>query len=222
MHTMLKTRKRIAPASEKRRLKIEIVIGIISVAVALLAWLFPFGQVGPSPLSTDRTPDVKGEPVPQRASSTVIGSSSPSPTSSSTHTPSPTHTPIITASKILTLYTPTRGSVPALYTLQVGEFPYCIARRFNVNPDELLALNGMNNGQAYYPFLTLKIPQTGNPFPADRAMRAHPTTYTVSSSDETVYGVACRYGDVDPAAIAAANGISISSNLTVGQQLIIP
>jgi LysM repeat protein len=118
--------------------------------------------------------------------------------------------------------TPTQAPKPASYTLQQGEFPYCIARRFNVNPEELLSLNGLTDGQVYYPNLTLKIPQTGNPFPADRALRAHPTTYTVASSDETVYGVACRFGNVDPAAIAAANGISVGATLTAGQQLSIP
>jgi hypothetical protein len=44
----------------------------------------------------------------------------------------------------------------------------------------------------------------------------------VSSSDQTVYGVACYFGDIDPAAIAAANGISVGASLTAGQQLTIP
>lgn len=114
------------------------------------------------------------------------------------------------------------GSRPSTYALQKGEFPYCIARRFDVNPDELLALNGLSSGNIYYPNLTLKIPQTGNPFPPPRALRTHPTTYTVASADQTVAGVACVFGDVDPSAIAAANNISVSSSLTAGQQLSIP
>jgi LysM repeat protein len=118
--------------------------------------------------------------------------------------------------------TPTTGPRPATYTLQAGEFPYCIARRFNVNPNELMSINGLSDGQVYYPNLTLKIPQTGNLFPDGRALQAHPTTYTVSSSEETLYSVACRYGDVDPSAIAAANGIAVSAKLTAGQKLNIP
>src|SRR5687768_642657 len=114
------------------------------------------------------------------------------------------------------------GSRPSTYALQKGEFPYCIARRFDVNPEELLSLNGLTRGDIYYPNLTLKIPQTGNPFPDTRALRTHPTTYTVASAGDTVYGVACVFGDVDPAAIAAANNISVSSSLTSGQQLNIP
>ncbi len=35
------------------------------------------------------------------------------------------------------LPSPTPG-IPSSWTLQKGEHPYCIARRFNVNPDELL------------------------------------------------------------------------------------
>ncbi|HVN16973.1 MAG TPA: LysM peptidoglycan-binding domain-containing protein [Anaerolineales bacterium] len=133
--------------------------------------------------------------------------------------PAATNTPIIAT---LGGPTPTQGPRPTSYTLQPGEFPYCIARRFNVNPDELLSANGLTNGQLYYPNLTLTIPQTSDPFPADRSLHNHPDTYTVPSSDQTIYGVACYYGDIDPAAIAAANGLSLSANLTAGQQLRIP
>ena len=113
------------------------------------------------------------------------------------------------------------GSIPSTYTLQKGEWPYCIARRFNVNPDELLSANSLTRAQstALMPGLTLTIPQTGDPFPADRAWHTHPDTYTVSSSDETLYSVACYYGDVYPESIAQANGLSLSTILSYGQQL---
>jgi ethanolamine utilization microcompartment shell protein EutL len=67
----------------------------------------------------------------------------------------------------------------------------------------------------------LKIPQSGA-FPGDRMLATHPATYTVASSDETIYSIACIYGDVDPAAIASANGISASAVLTVGQLIKVP
>lgn len=115
------------------------------------------------------------------------------------------------------------GVRPASYTLQSGEFPYCIARRFNVDPDELLSLSGLSSSQAnsLSAGTVLKIPQSGA-FPGSRALASHPTTYTVVSSDETIYGVACKFGDIDPATIASANGISASASLTAGQQLQIP
>jgi LysM repeat protein len=112
---------------------------------------------------------------------------------------------------------------PASYTLQKGEFPYCIARRFNVDPAELLSLNGLVSGDIYYANLTMSIPQSGKPFPEPRARRSHPDMYTVPDANMTVNGVACVYGDVDPAAIIQANpGLSLASALTVGQQIKIP
>lgn len=114
------------------------------------------------------------------------------------------------------------GVHPASYTLQNGEFVYCIARRFNIDPNEILALNGIVDSQTIYPGLTIKLPQSGSPFPGDRMLRTHPATYTVASSDENVYSVACAFGDVDPALVAQKNGISVGAALTAGQTLNIP
>jgi LysM repeat protein len=113
------------------------------------------------------------------------------------------------------------GSRPASYTLQAGEFPFCIARRFNVDPDELLRLSGLSGGGMYPAGTVLRIPQSGS-FPGDRMLRNHPATYTVSQAGETVYSIACAFGDVDPALIASNNGISVGATLTVGQTLNIP
>jgi LysM repeat protein len=125
-----------------------------------------------------------------------------------------------------TISSGTVGPVPASYTLQKGEWPYCIARRFNVNPDELLTLNGLSVSQssALMPGLVLSIPKTGDPFPADRAWHPHThgDSFTVQSSGTTIYDVACYFGDVDPVALAAANHLSVSSVLTTGQALTIP
>ncbi len=138
-----------------------------------------------------------------------------------TATPTPliSLNPTLTATLAVSGTLPTSapvGSRPATYVLHKGEFPYCIARRFDVNPDQLLAVNNLPSGNLYYPNLTLTIPQTGG-FPSVRALQPHPTTYTVLASDETVYGVACKFGDVDPAAIAQANGISVDAALAAGQ-----
>ncbi len=112
------------------------------------------------------------------------------------------------------------GSRPSTYTLQQGEFPFCIARRFDVDPEQLLTLSGLSDGVLYPPGTQLQIPQSGN-FPGSRALRNHPTTYSASAG-ETLYAVACAFGDIRPEDIATANGLSVSATLSAGQQLSIP
>lgn len=135
----------------------------------------------------------------------------------------PTNVGAVTATNAAPAATSIPGVRPATYTLQKGEFPYCIARRFNVDPEQLLSLSGLTSGEAnsLVTGTVLTIPQSGS-FPGNRALTAHPASYTVASADETVYSVACKYGDVDPNAIASANNISVSAKLTVGQVLQIP
>lgn len=118
----------------------------------------------------------------------------------------------------------TTSSCGASYTLQSGEFPFCIARRCDVDPAELLALNGLASGDIYYPNLTLKIPQSGKPFPGDRSLNNHPATFIVgsTSSADSIYGVACYYGDIEPSSIANANNLSLNAQLSPGQSLTIP
>lgn len=126
-------------------------------------------------------------------------------------------TPIVVESQ------PTVATIrPASYTLQKGEFPYCIARRFNVNPADLLALNNLSVAQSnvLQPGLVLQIPASGA-FTADRALLPHPAQYTVQQGD-TIYSIACKYGDVDPVNIAAVNALSAPYTLTVGTVLQIP
>ena len=115
------------------------------------------------------------------------------------------------------------GPKPGTYTLQQGEFPYCIARRFNVNPNELLNLNGLTVEQAriYEPGLTLKIPQSSATFPAPRALNIHPVSYTTTRV-MPLYGVACYFGDVDPNAISSSNTIPNLFNIPAGTTLNIP
>jgi len=111
--------------------------------------------------------------------------------------------------------------IPQSYTLQKDEFPYCIARRFNLNPTELLNINGLSVNSTFYAGMALKIPQTGNHFPGQRALRTHPTNYTVVAGD-TIYKIACLFGDADPNMIAAANNLTAPYRLTSGQILYIP
>ena len=114
------------------------------------------------------------------------------------------------------------ASIPGIYILQRGEYPYCIARRFNVDPNELITINKLGINQNFYTGTALQIPQTNKTFPGERMLKTHPATYTVSTHSETIYSVACAFGDVDPDTIAQANQIPADSILVIGQQLNIP
>ncbi len=112
--------------------------------------------------------------------------------------------------------------VPKNYSLQKGEFPYCIARRFDISPGALLAANGLTSSSVTFAGQTLKIPQDAGSFDAGaRELRAHPDEYTVQAGD-TVFSIACLYGSVDPRAIEDHNGLTGAYTLKVGQVLVIP
>lgn len=133
----------------------------------------------------------------------------------------PTNVGAVTSTNAAPAATSVPGIRPAEYILKAGEFPYCIARRFNVDPEELIKASGLINPDVYYAGLRLVIPQSGS-FPENRSLIPHPAQYVVASSDETVYSIACKYGDVHPEDIAAKNNISVTTKLTVGQSLQIP
>jgi LysM repeat protein len=112
---------------------------------------------------------------------------------------------------------------PDTYTIQKDEFPFCIARRFNVNPSDLLSLNNLTSSSKISVGATLKIPTSGS-WPSsfgDRSLISHPTNYTVKSGD-TINKVACAFGDVDPSSIAIANALKSPYTLTAGQTIKIP
>ena len=150
------------------------------------------------------------EETPTAAETTGNGEPTAAPTAVPTQAPVATAVPVPAA-------TPGR---PNSYTMQRGEHPYCIARRFDVNPVQMLSLSGLSAGGSYPPGTVLRIPQSGS-FPANRSLKSHPTTVTVKAND-SIYSIACDFGDVDPNAIAIANSLSAPYTLTVGQTLQIP
>jgi LysM repeat protein len=115
----------------------------------------------------------------------------------------------------------TEYPVPDSYTLHQGEFPYCLARRFDILPEDLLDYNGIESGTIFYPGLTIVIPPNARAYIGNRALQYHPASYTVVYGD-TLYSIACLYGDVDPRAIADVNDIDINQTLTPGTILQIP
>lgn len=128
-----------------------------------------------------------------------------------TNTPKPTNTPIPTPVLV----------VPDKYKLQKGEFPYCIARRFNIDITTLLNTNNLSLTQKFAEGLVLTIPQNAPAFKGDPALANHPADYTVKSGD-TFYRIACVYGDVWPEEIAVANQMQLTDKLTAGTVLHIP
>jgi LysM repeat protein len=172
-----------------------------------------------------KTPDkAKGKvtPAPTNTMSAGIPTATPivqGPITNPTDVP-----PVINPTDIPLVYTATPGiptAVPSTYVVQQGEFVYCLARRFNVNPEELLTLNSLGPNPLLQPGMTLNIPQTGNLFPGARALKIHPTNYTVAAGD-TVYTIACGFGDVDPLAIVQVNNLTTPYTLIPGQALNIP
>lgn len=170
----------------------------------------PTGQVIP-PTAAPNEPASQGTAVP---STDVQPTSAPE----AQPTAKPTKDKQDIASKVYP--TPTPG-IPKTYSLQKDEHAYCIARRFNLDPFELMSLNGIGPSTVLSPGTILKIPQTGNPFVTDRALIKHPAMYTVQAGD-TIYRIACAFGDVSPDMIALVNGLKEPYTLKVGDKLEIP
>jgi len=121
---------------------------------------------------------------------------------------------------VLPVPTVTPG-LPKTYTVRAGEFVYCIARRFDVDPYQLSRASGLPSPSLVHSGTKLTIPQDGDPFPGKRTLKAHPTWHVVKKG-ETIYSIACEYGDVYPYAIAYANGLSEPYKLNVGDEIYVP
>ncbi|MCX6066731.1 MAG: LysM peptidoglycan-binding domain-containing protein [Chloroflexi bacterium] len=164
----------------------------------------PIGSETATPLAGLNQTPVVVEPT-SSTNATAVNTALPTPTVGVTA--------VVTAAPV---------TKPGAYVLHDGEFPYCLARRYNVNPDELLTLNGLSSAQSYYaPGTSITIPQSGGAFPGPRSLKAHPTAYTVRAGD-TIYSVACEFGDVDPMGIVSVNSLTGSYTLTAGAQIQIP
>lgn len=215
-----------------QRLSKAVVILLVSTAVLLGACTRSASTPPPSQEAAEGTPSgltaqqatmeaVRSELLTQTAQAE---SSGPNGESEATATPEATEGDQAaepTEASTSVPATPVDETAPSSYTLREGEHPYCIARRFDVDPTQLLSVNGLDRSSLISPGLTLSIPQGTGGFPPPRALQSHPTTYTVGSG-ETIYSIACEFGDVSPMAIAQANGLSEPYNLTAGSVLEIP
>ncbi|HEY3344254.1 MAG TPA: LysM peptidoglycan-binding domain-containing protein [Anaerolineaceae bacterium] len=137
----------------------------------------------------------------------------------------PTNTPVpavpTVAPTFAVIPTATPG-IPATYTLHAGEWPYCIARRFNVEPSAFLAANGLDVNSRPAEGTEVKVPSgTSGWTSGSRALIDHPAVYTVKPGD-SIYSIACDFGDADPNAIVAANKLTEPYTLNIGQTIQVP
>jgi len=113
---------------------------------------------------------------------------------------------------------------PETYSLKKGEWPFCIARRYNLNPIDLLNASGLSLESKPDVGFELKIPQSGE-WPESRFghryIREHPVMHQVAAG-ETMYTIACQYGDVDPGDILEANELPEDFVPYAGKMLRIP
>lgn len=155
----------------------------------------------------DFDPASSASPTTSLFGATATLALSPTPEPTSTRTPAPI----------------TDQDVPANYTLHAGEWPYCLARRFDIDIDALLSANGLtaDSSQSLSVGYKLVIPSGAPAYGGPRQLRDHPATYVASGSD-TFYSIACAFGDVFPENIAEANGMEVDEEISGGQQLHIP
>ena len=183
----------------------EDVMGQLESFATQTAFALAGGGTAPATAAAAGAPSVT--PTPGTATAPIAGATT------APQAVSPSSTPIV-------FPTATPGK-PSSWTLQRGEHPYCIARRFDINPVDLLNASGLRSGGDYAVGTKLTIPKDARGFPGKRSLKSHPDYYTVGSKD-TIYSIACEYGDADPYTIALANGLSAPYKLPNGDKIYIP
>jgi LysM repeat protein len=173
----------------------------------LLPTARPTTEVPPPPTLT---PTVTETPV--AAVATEVPSDTPPPTASSGATTAPTAVPTSSGG----------GQGYFEYTVQSGEWVYSIARKFGVDPQDIIDLNNLVDPYTLYPGDVIKIPSGGDvPVPpAGQGSSGSGTTYTVQLGDY-VGSIAAKFG-VTSDAIITANNLTYPYTLYAGQVLTIP
>lgn len=134
--------------------------------------------------------------------------------------------------QLLTIPAPGSNSAPPVrntsgqstYTVQFGDTLSEIALEFGTTTEALSRANGLSNNTIYAGQVLVIVPpgsQAPTPRPpTNPPPQANPGTYVVQSGDNIIT-LASRFG-LTPEALAAANGISPTSFLYIGQVLTIP
>lgn len=202
-----------APKPETTNETLHDIVSSTQTAMARMATPIPTQ----TPLTVETTEETlieTSEPVDETTEATAR----PTGVGISVATQVPTKIPTQAPTVLVPTATP---GLPGTYTLQEGEWCYCLARRFNILAGTLIGANPACASGSIPPGSVLTIPQGAAPWDGVRALVAHPASYTVRAND-TIYTIACYYGDVDPNAIIYANSLQSPYTLTPGQVLNIP
>jgi LysM repeat protein len=188
---------------------------------------FPFETQDPVSAAATQTA-IAGEPLPSQPTNTpqlIVATNTPEAVqqpAADTPTEAPAAeqpaAPVNTAAPTLAV------ERPQTYTLSQGEWPICVARRYDLDLDSFFKLNGMNMNSKPSAGVTVKIPATGNWSAAQygaRTLKTHPVQHTVTAG-QTINTIACQYGDVAPESILTANGLASASDVKVGMTINIP
>ena len=174
-----------------------------------------FAEVGPEPAPVEEIMPFEAEPP---ATATPIP---PTPVP-------PTPTPLPTATKPydpnINMYGTTNGLTT--YTLQEGDSLVCLGRRFDISVTQLLAQNGIESPDEKGVGDTVIIPRSPKPWNlvdgyGRRMLVLHPAAYRIQSGD-TLFSIACAYGDVLPEDLAVQNHLVLGEPLTAGTTINIP
>lgn len=144
--------------------------------------------------------------------------SAPAPTEAQpVATATPVPTPVPEATTEPTAETPTACVSP--YTVSEGEWVYSIARKCGLDPDAIIAANGLRFPFMLFPGDELVLPSAGEEAPPSEGATC-PSPYTVQLG-EWVYSIARKCGTTAEA-IIAANNLAFPYTIFPGDQLILP
>lgn len=180
-----------------------LVIGTLLVMLAIVAAFYGLYTINQNPAPTLSPEPAALTQVALAATGTAAGAATPS------RVPvliTPSATPTATTAVV-------PSAEPPTYTVQQGDSLIVIARRLNVDVDDLTALNQLS-GETIFPSQVLLVPPTVTPWP-----ETGPFPHIVRSG-ETLSSIAALY-QVGVEEIKTLNGLT-SDAIFSGQQILIP
>ena len=175
-----------------------------------------FAEVDPDPAAPKTFPT---EASPFAAEPTVVTPTKPVPTA----TPAPTATKPYDPN--IMMYGVLENGMRT-YTLQEGEDLICIARRFDISLQQLLAQNRLAAPSDAKTGDVLYLPRNPSGWSrldgyGGRILVLHPAVYVTNPGDN-LFSIACSFGDVRPEDIAVKNKLVLGEPLQAGIEITIP